>query len=324
MYESVIEKKIGKKTEFTVYLVCDVCCKDVVRTCNRGQSLALIKRKHHFCDHKCYGQSRKKGGLSYIQAQETCVEKFGASHHMKSPDFKKTFDDKLEEKYGVRNTSQTEEVRKKLSIANLKPDVVEKHRHAWSGDNNPAKRSEVKEKIMLGLKEWCQKTHGVDNPSQIKEIYERGRQTCLERFGDVHPIRVLEDKRRETCNERYGAPNPSQAASVMDKIMLAKWGQTWKERNDSLPEYEKYTRAVWRCTNMQPLETLVNYDKRGIDFHLDHKFSIAEGFRQNLSPEVIGNIANLQILSSHENILKSDSCSISKDDLLLEIEKIHQ
>jgi len=57
------------------------------------------------------------------------------------------------------------------------------------------------------------------------------------------------------------------------------------------------------------------------NFHLDHKFSIAEGYRQGISAEVIGNIANLQIIPALENILKSDNCSITKEELLLEIEK---
>jgi len=324
MLKQVSEKQIGKKTEFTVQLVCDICNNDINRVVNRAQASALINSPHHFCNHKCYGESRKKGGLSYKKSQESCIDKYGATHHMKSPDFKKKFDDLFEEKHGARNISQTIEGRRILSERMNQPEVKEKLRQKWI-ENNPAKRPEVKQKIIDGLKNWALTTHGVENASQVSEIYERGRQTCIEKYGDEYPIRIraFEEKRQETCLKRFGSTNPFNSRHVRDKWTLEKWGMTWEERNNSLPEYEKYSRAVWKVTNAQPLETIPDYDKRSSDLHLDHKFSIAEGFRQGLSPEVIGNIANLQMLSSRENISKSDACSISKEELLLEIEKLN-
>lgn len=243
---------------------------------------------------------------------------------MKSHDFKKKFDDLIEEKYGVRNVTKTEQVRRKLSEVNKQPEIAEQKRKRWKGDFNPAKQQVVKEKIVDGLRSWCRNTFGVDNPSQVKEIYEKSRQTCKERFGDVHPIRVLEDKRRETCLRKYGSTNPLNSHYVMDKLMLKKWGMTWDEKRETLSEYEKYTREVWKVTISQPLELLENYDLRGKDYHLDHKFSIAEGFRQGIPSKIIGDIVNLEILASRENIVKSDGCSIDKHDLLLEYQKRNQ
>lgn len=239
---------------------------------------------------------------------------------MKSPDFKKKFDDLFEEKHGVRNQSQTPEGRLSLSERMNRPEVKEKLRQKWVNDN-PAKRPEVKEKIAVGLKNWALATHGVENAAQVPEIYKRGRQKCIEKYGDEHPIRVLEEKRQASCLQKYGSTNPFNSKHVRDRWSYEKWGMSWDERNESLPEYEKYTRAVWRVTNEQPLDRLAGYDKRGKDFHLDHKFSIAEGFRQKISPEIIGNIVNLRIISSYENITKSDGCSITKEVLLLEHEK---
>lgn len=74
-------------------------------------------------------------------------------------------------------------------------------------------------------------------------------------------------------------------------------------------EYQKYKGKVWTETNKQPIQFLENYNKRGksgIDgaYQLDHKISIKYGFDNNISPEIIGNIANLRMICWKENRIK--------------------
>lgn len=91
------------------------------------------------------------------------------------------------------------------------------------------------------------------------------------------------------------------------KRVATRAGVTIEEYQESLPEYEKYRRMIRRITNQQPLYTLFNIEKRGrTTYHLDHIISIAEGFRKNILPEIIGNIENLQMLPAKENLIKSD------------------
>jgi hypothetical protein len=62
---------------------------------------------------------------------------------------------------------------------------------------------------------------------------------------------------------------------------------------------------VKNITKRQPLETLENFDKRGFrKYHLDHKFSIHEGFMRDISPKIIGHISNLQMLWWKDNLQK--------------------
>ena len=49
--------------------------------------------------------------------------------------------------------------------------------------------------------------------------------------------------------------------------------------------------------------------------HLDHNFSILEGFRRNIKPKIIANPYNLQMLSEKENIAKRDSCWVTEAQL---------
>lgn len=106
-----------------------------------------------------------------------------------------------------------------------------------------------------------------------------------------------------------------------DHIYLKKTGYTFQEYQQKLPEIRKYYQKVRTITNQQPLNELINYDKRGPSgisgaYHLDHKYSIAEGFKNNIDPEIIGNIINLEMISWEENLFKNQKCSITKRELL--------
>lgn len=57
-------------------------------------------------------------------------------------------------------------------------------------------------------------------------------------------------------------------------------------------------------------------DLRGNDYHLDHIFSIKQGFLNRIDPEIIGHITNLRIIKSCDNISKSDTCHKTIIELL--------
>ena len=85
--------------------------------------------------------------------------------------------------------------------------------------------------------------------------------------------------------------------------------ETYQEYRDSLPAWRAYKIDVWRITNQQPLHLLENYNKRGVNgqtgaYTLDHITSIKKGFIENITPEQIGHIDNLQMLPWEENITK--------------------
>jgi len=66
-----------------------------------------------------------------------------------------------------------------------------------------------------------------------------------------------------------------------------------------------YYAMVWEVTEQQPLHILENSDKRGWkNHHLDHICSISVGYYNNIPPELIGDIKNLQFIYYKENIDK--------------------
>jgi hypothetical protein len=88
---------------------------------------------------------------------------------------------------------------------------------------------------------------------------------------------------------------------------------TYQEYLDDFDRKKQYYREVRKVTKKQPIHTLENFDKLrtlcGIEggYQLDHIISVNTGFDQNISPEKIGDISNLQIIPWKDNLLKSNN-----------------
>jgi len=113
--------------------------------------------------------------------------------------------------------------------------------------------------------------------------------------------------------------NRSEGVSVG---LIKRWGvTTYKEYLKTISEYEKYRKVVIKITNKQPIQTLENYEKRGVSgkagaYNLDHKYSISEGFFNKIDPQMIGSINNLEFIPWKDNMTKRTKCSITKEELL--------
>jgi len=78
-----------------------------------------------------------------------------------------------------------------------------------------------------------------------------------------------------------------------------------------------YKRKVWAETNRNDLSSLLHYGLRSrTGYHLDHKYSIFQGFVDNTPPEIVGHINNLEMLPYQENLSKFNKCSITLEQLL--------
>jgi hypothetical protein len=53
-------------------------------------------------------------------------------------------------------------------------------------------------------------------------------------------------------------------------------------------------------------------------YHIDHKYSILNGYKNKISPMVIGHLRNLEMIPWKENVSKHSRCSISIEKLLQE------
>ena len=91
-------------------------------------------------------------------------------------------------------------------------------------------------------------------------------------------------------------------------------------KSEDVDEFEKYLREVRSLTEKQPIHLLENFELRGHvsedGFHLDHKFSIYDGFKHKIPAEKIANIKNLQFIHWRDNVKKNHKSSITFEEVM--------
>jgi hypothetical protein len=60
--------------------------------------------------------------------------------------------------------------------------------------------------------------------------------------------------------------------------------------------------------------------KRSKQFHMDHKYSISNGYENNINPFIIAHPSNLEIITKKKNLKKSSKNSIEISLLIKEIQ----
>ena len=94
------------------------------------------------------------------------------------------------------------------------------------------------------------------------------------------------------------------------KSIIKKNPKLKKRKLDKIKDLEKrlYYLKVWFITESQPLKKLRNHEKRCFYgkncYHLDHRCSIAEGYKNNIPPEIIGRMDNLKFIPAKKNMAK--------------------
>lgn len=124
---------------------------------------------------------------------------------------------------------------------------------------------------------------------------------------------------RLTWLEKYGVDNPSKHPTIKQK--LSDRNKEWQVLNPKdRTLVEEYYIAVKLVTNRNWYEHFytINPNRltRSRDMHLDHIYSISEGFKHNVSPEIIGHWTNLRLIPKIDNSSKGANCHKTKDQLL--------
>ena len=265
-----------------VKVKCDFCGneKDIMY---RHYIENISTQNKYTCSQKCAHAAGKN--------KKTCLNMYGDENYNNIEKSKQT----NLELYGVKNVFQIDKI-KELS----KQTKEEKY-----GNKNYNNRK----KFLETMKDRWE--------SIIKKIIIN---TNLEKYGVEFPLQseLIQNKCNQTLLKNYGVKNPMQNKEIVDKLFEIRFGITHDEYLEQLPDFKRYRNEVLKITRKQPLNILNNYNKRGLrDYHLDHKFSISEGFKQNIPPYIIGNINNLIMLPWKDNLSKNYTCSLTKEELFI-------
>lgn len=123
--------------------------------------------------------------------KNTCMEKYGVDHHMKSSIGKLNHKQSIQEKYGVEHYSKTEEFANKIKLF-------------WTPERLAARAEKIKQ--------TCMEKYGVDNPFKLQSIKQQIKTTKLRKYDNINY-----NNRKMAINtylEKYGVQHPSQNKNV--------------------------------------------------------------------------------------------------------------
>ena len=124
---------------------------------------------------------------------------------------------------------------------------------------------------------------------------------------------------RKTWMEKYGVDNPSKCPAIQQK--LSDRNKEWQSLNPKdRTLVEEYYNAVKLVTNKSWYKNFIKLNgpgpcQRSKDLHLDHIYSISEGFKNNIPVEVIGHWTNLRLIPKIENSSKGGRCHKTIEEL---------
>jgi len=150
-------------------------------------------------------------------------------------------------------------------------------------------------------------------------------------FVDEHKRKVIE----VTQSEEYRKEMSAKIKNVWKDEKFREYHKNIliKKRrrlsDDEISEAKKYYMEVERFTreSLKKFGNIINPNnqKIGIDsFHVDHIFSVIEGFKHNIDPKIIGSYVNLQVIDCKLNLSKHVKCWIAEDELLSRYESAYE
>lgn len=273
-----------------------------------------------------------------------------------SAHMKKTYDsdviDEVVKQYEDGNSVSKIATNLRICKRNIKPILIKKN--VWVENRDDVKKIFNEDEINDIINKYINdgvgcgtisKGYGVSKRPILRILKERGllregesngKKIVLteEEINQIKKLYVEEYKSAEEISKimNLGKPfvdkfltksgirrNKSEGVSV--GLVKRFRNSTYSDYINSLSDFKKYRKEVINITKKQPIHELPNFNRRGVsgvegNYHLDHKFSIVEGFIQNINPKIIGNIKNLEFIPWEENVKKRTKCSINIIELI--------
>lgn len=167
--------------------------------------------------------------------------------------------------------------------------------------------------------------YGGKTPANSAEVREKMMATSVERYGvpNASSSATVKEKRRQVMIERYGVENPSYIDEVREQISNSKkqyWEEVYKGKDfsvDGLTREQYSNRAgQYADTQYNKFKHIIDPEgKRGKHWHVDHIYSVTDGFLNEVPINIISDISNLRLISDKENYAKSKSSHKSLTEL---------
>lgn len=293
-------EKLMKFSKVEILVKCDNCNdEDTIKFCRHSNP--------HYCK-KCYRKYltikmretklKKYGNSSYVNPEKmikTKLEKYGTL------DVSEKVKKSVQEKYGVDNVFQLNEIKEKIKERNLELYGVE-----YTSQRNDVKKkmkkifddkyggflmgSILKSKIVKKILD----KYGVENISQNEDIKKKKEETSMKNYG--HPY--------FPCTDKYKI----MMGILLDKDIKNDW-QLYKRQSRRI--FDKIKPEVYKNWNGYDFYDK-EYIKENLNLHyndinyptVDHKLSVFYGFMNNISVDEINKIENLVVTKRSINSAK--------------------
>jgi len=200
-----------------------------------------------------------------------------------------------------------EELLGKKRSENLK----EMYRERWVGDDNPSHREDVK----------LSKGQTIINKETLPKIIDGLGFTLLKinELSGKNSVITIKCSQGHIAKKKYHNIIRKGKKYICEKCFYSdiSLNLTDDELND-IVKYKRQVRALTAKT-YKKYKSEINPDNLPIGrgkFHIDHKFSLHEGYKNDVDVRVMSAKENLQILSQHENLSKQQRCDIELNELI--------
>jgi len=162
-------------------------------------------------------------------------------------------------------------------------------------------------------------------PAGCSSILAKMRSTTMERYGveNASSLESVKCIRREKAFEKYGVDNVSKAESVKKVLSEQRsdyWAEVYKNKKftvDGLTR-NQYSRRCHQYAETQYYrhQQLIDPDnKRSKHWHVDHIYSVTDGFLNDVPINVVSDISNLRLISDQDNYKKHKKSDKTLDQL---------
>ena len=190
-------------------------------------------------------------------------------------------------------------------------EYKEKWKLSWKNNNSDGK-SIIKRKetvikkygsieqynniLFLSIKNKQLKKYGVQSYFQTDEFKNKRKKILKEKYG----------------NEKFNNPNKTKNTRINNGTQIS------DEKTDNFNYYKRLTinRTLTIYRNNKQIINPNDLKRSKKGYHIDHKFSIKQGFLNNLPIEIITHPCNLHLIDYKENLMKQDNCYITVNELL--------
>lgn len=267
---------------------CVACGHDFIVDTSNGRKAAV-----RTCSTKCAATLSHAGGKDKKARRRNSQEKYGVDNPFQSDEvktkIKKTFEENPDKNYQFGTENFKKLIKDKYDVDNVSQlDDVKEKKKATSrehyGTDYPMQSQEVKDKIHDTVK----KEYGVDSVLDIPAVRAAALSVCKQKYGVEHPMQSEEfrENLRKQNQEKYGVDWSLQAPEVKDKINATMIDRYGVENPFSSPEIQARIR-----------ETLI--DEYGVD-----NVSKVPEIQQRKSETIAERAANDPDYMSHHRISK--------------------